>query len=62
MKPLLLTVIIMTTHLVEDAVLISIGRFVPLSVWAVYPIGLLISATVLTAIISKLTRGHHENV
>ena len=62
MKPLLLTIIIIIIHLLEDVALISIGRFMPLSVWAVYPIGLLISATVLTAIISKFTRGHHENV
>ena len=43
-------------HGLEDVALLSLGRFLPVPVWALYVIGVALSATVLTLLIGRLTR------
>ena len=43
-------------HGLEDVALLSLGRFLPVPVWALYAIGVGLSATVLTLLIGRLTR------
>ena len=43
-------------HGLEDVALLSLGRFLPVPVWALYVIGVALSATVLTVLIGRLTR------
>ena len=38
-------------HGAEDVLLLSVGRFLPVPVWALYPIGITISAIVMTKLI-----------
>ena len=43
-------------HGLEDVALLSLGRFLPVPVWALYVVGVAVSATVLTVLIGRLTR------
>jgi len=41
-------------HLLEDASILSIGRFLPVPVWLMYPIGMGVSAIILAGLFQKL--------
>ena len=56
MNWLKLTGVVVAAHALEDVLLLSIGRFVPLPLWAVYALGLGVSSVVLAGIISKVMR------
>jgi hypothetical protein len=42
--------------MLEDASILSIGRFLPVSVWLMYPIGMGLSAIILTGVFQKLMK------
>ena len=42
-------------HAAEDVVLLSLGRFLPVPIWALYLIGIALSTTVLTLVIRRFT-------
>ena len=44
-------------HAGEDILLMSLGRFLPVPVWLLYLIGILVSTTLLTFIVRRLTVG-----
>ena len=56
--PLLFVVI----HLIEDAALISLGRFLPLPAYVLYPVGLLASAVVMRIIVQNLLKHFASDV
>ncbi len=43
-------------HCCEDIALLSLGRFLPVPVWAMYIIGIALSTTILTFLIDKISR------
>ena len=43
-------------HGLEDICLLTMGRFLPVPVWAMYVIGLTVSMILMTIIIDRLTR------
>ena len=47
--------LVSVVHGLEDIALLSIGRFLPVPVWAMYIIGIGASVTILTLLINKLT-------
>ena len=53
-------------HMVEDTILLSIGRFLPLPVWSIYVIGLSLSTVMMTGfahrIIMRKERDDHTHV
>jgi len=42
-------------HAGEDILLMSLGRWLPVPVWALFLIGIVLSTTILTVLIRKLT-------
>ena len=50
------TLLFVTIHLIEDAALISLGRFLPLPAYVLYPVGLLVSVVVMREIIRRLLK------
>ena len=42
-------------HAVEDIILMSLGRWLPVPLWMLYVIGVVLSTCVLTVLIQKLT-------
>ncbi len=48
-------------HTMEDVVLLSIGRFAPVPVWAMYAIGLLASWLVMGALLHKVLGRSHKH-
>ena len=48
-------IIVAVVHALEDAVLLSLGRFLPVPIWAMYCIGIIISGTILTVVINRFT-------
>ena len=48
--------IVVVIHMVEDASILSIGRFLPVSVWLMYPIGMGLSAIILTGVFQRLMK------
>ena len=42
-------------HAGEDIILMSLGRWLPVPVWALFLIGIILSTGVLTVLIQKLT-------
>ena len=42
-------------HAGEDIILMSLGRWLPVPVWLLFLVGIIISTTVLTVLIQKLT-------
>jgi hypothetical protein len=46
--------LMVVVHLLEDATILSIGRFLPVPVWLMYPIGMGVSAIILTGLFQKL--------
>ena len=48
--------IVVVIHMLEDASILSIGRFLPVSVWLMYPIGMGLSAIILTGVFQKLMK------
>jgi hypothetical protein len=42
-------------HGLEDVALLSMGRFLPVPVWAMYVIGIGVSVTILTVLINSFT-------
>jgi len=42
-------------HAGEDIILMSLGRWLPVPVWLLFLVGIIISTTVLTLLIQKLT-------
>ena len=42
-------------HAGEDIILMSLGRWLPVPVWLLFLIGVVVSTTVLTVLIRKLT-------
>ena len=50
------TALFVLIHLVEDGVLISLGRFLPLPAYVLYPVSLLASAVVMRAVLGGLTK------
>ena len=42
-------------HGAENVLLLSVGRFLPVPVWALYPIGIAVSAVVMTKLIQWFT-------
>jgi hypothetical protein len=53
-----LAAIVVIVHLLEDATILSIGRFLPAPIWIMYPVGLGISAIILTGVFQRLIRRH----
>jgi VIT1/CCC1 family predicted Fe2+/Mn2+ transporter len=51
-----LAAIVVVVHLLEDVTILSIGRFLPVPIWAVYSIGLGLSAVILTGVFQRLMR------
>ena len=51
-----MSLLVAVIHGLEDVALLSLGRFLPVPVWALYVIGVALSATVLTLLIGRLTR------
>lgn len=49
--------IVAVVHGLEDVGLLSIGRFLPVPIWAMYVIGLGVSTTVLTLLVNRITQG-----
>ena len=49
-----LAAVVVVVHLIEDASILSLGRFLPVPVWLMYPLGLGISAIVLTGIVQRM--------
>ena len=47
-------------HGAEDVLLLSVGRFLPVPIWAMYPIGIAVSAIVMTKLIQWLTSRMRE--
>lgn len=43
-------------HLLEDASILSLGRFLPVPLYIMYPLGLGLSAIVLTGVIQRITK------
>ena len=50
------TLLFVLIHLIEDAALISLGRFLPLPAYVLYPVGLLVSAVVMREVIRRLLK------
>jgi len=50
------TLLFVVIHLIEDAALISLGRFLPLPAYVLYPVGLLASAVVMRLIVQNLLK------
>jgi len=48
--------IVVVIHMAEDASILSIGRFLPVSVWLMYPIGMGLSAIILTGVFQKFMK------
>lgn len=46
--------VVVVIHMLEDASILSIGRFLPVSVWIMYPVGMGISAVILTGVFQRL--------
>ncbi|MFQ6027489.1 MAG: hypothetical protein ACE5Q6_08360 [Dehalococcoidia bacterium] len=58
MKPFLsLFSVFLLIHVLEDAAVLSIGRFLPVPVWAMYPIGIGISSFFLAGVARRLQKG-----
>ena len=49
-----LAAIVVVVHLLEDASILSIGRFLPVPLYIMYPVGLGISAGILTGVFQRL--------
>lgn len=45
-------------HGLEDAALLTMGRFLPVPIWVMYIIGLSVSVTLMTLIINRLETKH----
>ena len=43
-------------HGAEDVALLTMGRFLPVPIWAMYAIGLTVSVIVMTKLIQRLTQ------
>ena len=50
------TLLFVAIHLIDDAALISLGRFLPLPAYVLYPVGLLASAVVMRFIVQNLLK------
>ena len=48
--------IVLIIHMLEDASILSIGRFLPVPVWLMYPIGMGLSAIILTGVFQLLLK------
>ena len=48
-------VVVAGVHGLEDVALLSMGRFLPVPVWAMYCIGISVSVIVLTLLLNKIT-------
>ena len=48
--------IVLIIHMLEDASILSIGRFLPVPVWLMYPIGMGLSAIILTGVFQRLLK------
>ena len=48
--------VVVVIHMLEDVSILSIGRFLPVSVWLMYPIGMGLSAIILTGLFQKLMK------
>lgn len=47
-------------HGLEDVGLLTMGRFLPVPIWALYLIGLGVSMVVMTLIVTRLTHASHD--
>ena len=47
--------LVAAVHGLEDVALVSMGRFLPVPVWAMYAIGIGVSVTILTVLINSFT-------
>jgi hypothetical protein len=47
--------VVAVIHGGEDVLLLSVGRFLPVPIWALYPIGIAVSAIVMTKLIQWFT-------
>jgi len=48
--------VVVVIHMLEDVSILSIGRFLPVSVWLMYPIGMGLSAIILTGVFQKFMK------
>ena len=48
--------VVIVIHLIEDISILSMGRFLPVPLYIMYPLGLGISALILTGIIQRITK------
>jgi len=48
--------IVVLVHLVEDASILSMGRFLPVPLYIMYPLGLGLRALVLTGVIQRISK------
>ena len=49
-----LGLVVAVVHGLEDVALLSLGRFLPVPIWAMYAIGLSVSVVVLTKLLKHL--------
>ena len=47
-------------HGAEDVALLSMGRFLPVPIWALYAIGLTVSMLLMTLLVNRLTRDNGD--
>tara|TARA_Y100000310_G_scaffold41523_1_gene38835 strand:- start:1024 stop:1209 length:186 start_codon:yes stop_codon:yes gene_type:complete len=47
--------VVAVVHGLEDVALLSMGRFLPVPIWAMYSIGIGVSVTILTLLINSFT-------
>lgn len=55
------TAFFVTLHLLEDATLISIGKFLPFPWWILYPLGLFMSAVIMRWMVNRLVKKEHQH-
>ena len=52
---------VIAVHTIEDVILLSIGRFLPVPIWAMYAIGLLTSWLILSGLMHSTMQRSHKH-
>ena len=52
---------VIAVHTIEDVILLSIGRFLPVPIWAMYIIGLLTSWLILSGLMHSTMQRSHKH-
>ena len=51
-----LAAIVVVVHVLEDISILSIGRFLPVPLYIMYPVGLGVSAVILTGVMQRIAK------